>query len=328
MVTEDEEGKLPPGWEIFTDMYGETRYYDNERKLETLQRPPKDWVPDPVHAHCVRGEDPFCTDPHHIPTRRPLAEPPMLDYDTFLEKTLPSDRRFLKLIPDDIEKRTSCRDHETERLLLIEYREWVGDMRDCASNGDPARWKFYQELYQDIVVERDAVWDERTAAFQGAEVLALWEYYFLDQDGETKGIQAWSEAEWKGYCNNKAAWIKYGSLAPTNTRPTNWHWYHEMKGIDCICYKNEELKEEEQQSRLALGECSTFGGSVFSEPKEPALESSDESSEDVPSDGEALVGSDEEEEQQREPEGPLIVEAEFRNEEEEQQLVWDAVYML
>ena len=80
-----------------------TWYYDHNRKLETVERSPhEEWVSESKHAHCANDTDLYCKNAHHKPTRGPLAEPPMLDYDTFIEKTLPSDIRFSKLFPNTI----------------------------------------------------------------------------------------------------------------------------------------------------------------------------------------------------------------------------------
>lgn len=52
---------------------------------------------------------------HWLPTKRPLAEPPIFYYDTFIDDDVPSDKRLEKLFPDrrDIGKKTEFRDHET-----------------------------------------------------------------------------------------------------------------------------------------------------------------------------------------------------------------------
>ena len=118
----------------------------------------------------------------------------MFDYDNFIG-ILPSDIRFSKLFPNDIERWTRCRDHETEWLILLEYEDWAKELKDYDS--DPERVAFYRELHEDIEVKYDAVDEERKAAFQGVRDLARWEYEQLDQDGDTKGIQAWSHYNWE-----------------------------------------------------------------------------------------------------------------------------------
>lgn len=62
---------------------------------------------------------------HYVPTTRPISEPPIFDYDDVIENTLPSDIRFSKLFPNDIQRWTRCRDAETEKLLHGKYLKWV-----------------------------------------------------------------------------------------------------------------------------------------------------------------------------------------------------------
>lgn len=84
------------------------------------------------------------------------------------------------------------------------------------------------------------------------------------------------------------AWERYQKHAPPGNEPTGWPWYKKPGQVEP---PPEPVIIEESDGEL--------------QPPEPVLESSDESSEDVPSDWEALVSSDEEEEQQREHDSPL-----------------------
>ena len=116
----------------------------------------------------------------------------MLDYDTFNNKTLPSEIRFSKLLPKDFQRWTRCRDHETEtdNYILDGYVDWLKNMNKYDS--DPIRTAVYQDLLEDIDVECEEVDGERYTTFAGVEDLARWEYLPLDPNRDTKGIQAWS----------------------------------------------------------------------------------------------------------------------------------------
>lgn len=65
-----------------------------------------------------------------IPTGRPIAEPPMFDYDEFTAKEVPSKRRNEALFAErrDIEKRVKFGDTDTELELLEMYFFWVADI--------------------------------------------------------------------------------------------------------------------------------------------------------------------------------------------------------
>lgn len=65
------------------------------------ERPSLEWERDPKHPFCANEKDPHCVVEHHIPTRQ-RAEPAMPEYENFIEKTLPPDIRFSKLLPNDV----------------------------------------------------------------------------------------------------------------------------------------------------------------------------------------------------------------------------------
>lgn len=97
----DAKGILPEYWELRKSLgWRRQRYeywYEARQKDNNIQ--------DPRYIRCAHRSDPRCDDAaHHQPTTRPFVEPPMLDYDTFVEKKLPSDKRFRKLLPDDIKR--------------------------------------------------------------------------------------------------------------------------------------------------------------------------------------------------------------------------------
>lgn len=78
--------------------------------------------------------------------------------------------------------------------LLDDYKEWASNMKDYEA--DPARRDFYSVLQPEIYRDCAEVDRESSAAFAGASNIALWEYMYLDQDGGTKAIQAWSTLQW------------------------------------------------------------------------------------------------------------------------------------
>lgn len=63
---------------------GDAKWHE-EKKQDTTTR-------DPKHIHCTFKFDLECTNyAHYSATERPLAEPPMFDYDIFAERDPPSD---------------------------------------------------------------------------------------------------------------------------------------------------------------------------------------------------------------------------------------------
>lgn len=85
---------------------------------------------------------------HHGPQYReprldlPTAEPPIFDYDEFVESCVPSDFQLQKLFPNDPVKKTMYRDTQTEAWLLARYCSWCESM--VKGNLDPARAEFYK----------------------------------------------------------------------------------------------------------------------------------------------------------------------------------------
>ena len=193
----------------------------------------------------------------------------MFDYDTYIENTLPSDIRFSKLFPNDVQRWTRARDHQTEHDALVEYGLWAYHMRDYES--DPARRTFFQKLEEDINIDSSAVFQERHAAFEGAAELPLFEFHHLDQDGDTKGIQAWSEHDWdQVHSFSLQAWQKYGKWSPPGYEPKNRHWYCQWKEIDCSskCPECPKPQRPERQSQPAAENDSSTRRSAPTEDQE------------------------------------------------------------
>lgn len=125
------------------------------------------------------GEPVFCEvyghtidyyEEHHLPTKRPLAEPPMFDYDDIIENRLPSDTRVSKLFPNDIERWTRCRDLETEHLLLRDYMAWIRGMKRCEK--DPAGRNFYKGLFWELEKIGDKFLKKQLSRYESVETLA------------------------------------------------------------------------------------------------------------------------------------------------------------
>lgn len=115
---------------------------------------------------CFCGNTVDSCQEHHLSTRRLIAEPPMFDYDDFIENRLPSDIQFCKLFPNDVVRWTRCRDVHTGGLLIHDYRDWV---RDMEFHADPARRDFYEGLFEELDEDWGVVFNERMDAFEGVE---------------------------------------------------------------------------------------------------------------------------------------------------------------
>lgn len=205
------------------------------------------YVRDPKHANCAERSDPHCQELHYIPTGRPLAEPPMLDYDDFITNKLPSDKRFSRLFPGDIEKWIRCRDLETEQLLLGEYRECV--RTTMYYEKDPERQDFYRHLTEDLWMDLIADSPERDASFEGVSDISHWEYNYLDQNGGTSQIESWTAKDWIASISCSEAWEKYGHLASCRV-PSPEHWWRQKKGIACLSWCSacdSSIDQEEQK---------------------------------------------------------------------------------
>lgn len=59
---------------------------------------------------------------------RPIAEPPLFDYDVIIEEDIPSDKRMEMLFPTTMRK-TEYRDLVTEKRLYYLYSSWTMDMK-------------------------------------------------------------------------------------------------------------------------------------------------------------------------------------------------------
>ena len=69
------------------------------------------------------------------PEERPIAEPPIFDYEKFEDEKVPSDKKLKKMFgdgPGNVEKRTMHRDLETEVELLKTQHDWLLELQDEA----------------------------------------------------------------------------------------------------------------------------------------------------------------------------------------------------
>ena len=157
---------------------------------------------------------------------RPLAEPPMFDYDTFFEENIPSDIRMKILIPNDIESRTRYRYVVTEIYLFEMYTHWCRDVKNDLEL-DTEKRTFYDQLYENI----DNDWNETEGDFQqmnkqlsmtdGWNGIRQWEFRYMDQDGGTEGIRKALEeyADIFGYGSDQERQVleaRYQHLAPSD----------------------------------------------------------------------------------------------------------------
>ena len=187
---------------------------------------------------------------HYAPSGRPHGEPPILDYDDIIKNRLPSDIRFSKLFPNEIDRWIKVRDASTEEFLLADFLDWTDDM--IVSTQDSAR-TFYERLREEMEHDHMKLMIETGEYMSGASEHAIFEYLFLDQDGGTKGIEAWSATQWGGVRMEKETWEKYSRLAPSGYVPLKF-WsreirsYTKLDGTPCDLYGNAIFRHQDQQS--------------------------------------------------------------------------------
>lgn len=121
---------------------------------------------------------------------RPLAEPPILDWDWFFRLRMPSDIRFKALFPDDPESRARMKDLAGEKAVLTEYIYCQDTMRSDSKTEDVRR-TFHENLQRDLYEEWKEVDKEYKETWAMATELGQWEYRNLDQDGGTNRVEEW-----------------------------------------------------------------------------------------------------------------------------------------
>lgn len=144
---------------------------------------------------------------------RPISEPPMFDYEEFVERCVPSDIQLQKLFPGDPVKKTMHRDFCTERSLLEDYWQWCQVMIES----EPGRSSFYKALFDEVMLDYTTV-DREFSDTMGAlptEGLGVWEYWHLDRDGGTEKMRESMEKGEDIFWQYKDAGVdEYGHLAP------------------------------------------------------------------------------------------------------------------
>ena len=123
---------------------------------------------------------------------RPLAEPPILDWDHFFRVHIPSDLRYTALFPGDLQKRAAYKDLGGEAYVLKEYSTHAWAMSDDSEICDERR-AFYEILSYDLHEEWREVDKEVIELWATASRLSQFEYKFLDNDGKTTNLERWIE---------------------------------------------------------------------------------------------------------------------------------------
>ena len=126
-------------------------------------------------------------------TGRPLAEPPIFDYEEWVERhKIPSDARLRRLFDKDIAVGYRYRDALTEKDLLWTHYFWARGLDEQEVNEE--RRVFYQGLRKELATDLGEVGDpsfilERAKEAGVISELGMWEYDFLDDDGGTTDLQ-------------------------------------------------------------------------------------------------------------------------------------------
>lgn len=133
---------------------------------------------------------------------RPVAEPPIFDYNHFVEENgIPSDARLRRLLPANPALRTKLRDKITESSLSHHYFLWATHKHNAEMKaGNTSRAKFYEGLegaawddwFEDQEVEYGSEGVNMGSLLKHGTIsfLQYWEFYLLDEDGGTTKIRS------------------------------------------------------------------------------------------------------------------------------------------
>ena len=124
------------------------------------------------------------------PGLRPLAEPPIMDWEHVFRTWIPSDIRYTALFPHDHEKRAAMKDLDGERSALTEYKIYAELTKDVPETGNE-RAVFYENLSHDLGEDFREVDEETEELWQTATPLSQFEYRYLDNDGKTTVLEQW-----------------------------------------------------------------------------------------------------------------------------------------
>ena len=125
------------------------------------------------------------------PGLRPLAEPPILDWDWFFRDHIPSDLRYEALFPDDPDKRCRIKDLHGEKAALHEYSHCAA-LHNHSLEPEERR-EFYANLMENLIQDWRYVDAEFAETYNTATPLAQFEFRRLDNDGKTTRLENWLE---------------------------------------------------------------------------------------------------------------------------------------
>lgn len=126
------------------------------------------------------------------PGLRPLAEPPIVDWEWFVRTCIPSDLGYKALFTGDPWKRCRMKDVDGEMEVLFEYTKFAGFMRDDPET-DHFRREFYKNLHDDPHEDWQKVHKEYCEIYFMATRLSRFEFMELDNDGRTTKLEQWIE---------------------------------------------------------------------------------------------------------------------------------------
>lgn len=151
---------------------------------------------------------------------RPLAEPPILDWDWFFRERVVSDIRYRALFPNDLGKRAAAKDIGGERCALFEYMTWAAIMRDDPEIDRYARHEFHENLAEDLQGDWLEFEKDTNALFAQASKLSQFKYAFLDSDGRTTKIEEVLQKGVDIFAGFKDAEQRYRHLMPLGFKPS------------------------------------------------------------------------------------------------------------
>lgn len=174
----------------------------------------------------------------------PLAQPPDLTGEKFLDMYMPSDLRFRCLFPNDPWKRCRMKDFMGEFGALHDYTNWAGAMI-TAPDTDDTRRGFYERLANDASEDAMLVFQETASLLSEANELGRFMFCFCDDDLGDIGLKKrlleggpYLEQEngLYSYClensdkpQRNEIWKRYGALVPTELERFEHCWLDKGK---------------------------------------------------------------------------------------------------
>ena len=171
--------------ECIGEDHGTSRHPETRRVEEQEEDMERRWVA--FEKQCERDEKTaFWT----TPGLRPLAEPPIMDWEHVFRTWIPSDIRYTALFPHDPEKRAARKDQDGEKSALREYRTYAQLISDDPETGNE-RAVFYTNLWHDLIEDYGEVEEKAEELWETATSLSRFEYKYLDNDGKTTRLEQW-----------------------------------------------------------------------------------------------------------------------------------------